>query len=76
MTHLIIVDPNNQCRRSRAAHGRVALDLRRRRADGGKIRKQRRRVGRLDYCQDKPHDIFRLETSEREAPPVASNEPP
>ena len=76
MTHLIIVDANDQCRRSRAAHRRVALDLRRRCADGRKIRKQRRGISRLDYCQDKPHDIFRLETSEREAPTVAFNEPP
>jgi hypothetical protein len=38
VTHLIIVDPNDQCGQSCASHCRVALDLRRGRADRGQIR--------------------------------------
>jgi hypothetical protein len=75
MTHLIILDPDDQCGRSRASHCRVTLDLRCRRADGGQIRQQRLDIGRLDYCQDKPHRAPRVESLTRNAPVVVRDKP-
>jgi len=52
VAHLIVIDADDQCRESRAAHRRVSLDLRRRRPDRGKIRQEGFRVRRLDDRQD------------------------
>jgi hypothetical protein len=75
VTHLIIVDPDDQCGQSCASHCRVALDLRCRRTDRRQIRQQWLCIGRLDYCQDQPHPVSRLETLTRDAPGVVRKEP-
>jgi hypothetical protein len=49
---LIVVDADDQCRQSRAAHRRISFDLRRGRSKRGKIRQERLRIRRLDDGQD------------------------
>jgi hypothetical protein len=49
---LIVIDADDQCRQSPAAHCRLSLDLRRGRSDRGKIRQERLRIRRLNDGQD------------------------